>query len=188
MARKRLRGSRRMWRISLRAIVRMRRIMAGPPPRWPGRRRLRASPSARPAIRSLSSRGEPRAMIFRRIDDRQPMAALDFVHVVRRDEGRRPAGRKLVDEVPEVAPRRRIDARRRLVEEEDVGLVDDGAAEGETLLPAAAQLPGQGFLPADEAGHADDPRPSAPASGPAAGGGSRRGSRCSRSRSSRCKE
>ena len=46
---------------------------------------------------------------------------------------------ELADHLPEVAPRRRIDARGRLVEEEDRRLVQHGAAERQALAPAAGE-------------------------------------------------
>src|SRR5688500_19443565 len=44
-----------------------------------------------------------------------------LVHVRRRDDDREPVGAQRLQQVPELAPRHRVDARRRLVEEEYVG-------------------------------------------------------------------
>ncbi len=58
-------------------------------------------------------------------DERQAVALLGLVHVVRRDEhGHAAVGRQLVDQVPEQAPAARVDAAGGLVEEEQLGLVD----------------------------------------------------------------
>ena len=61
-----------------------------------------------------------------------------------------PSARKLVDQVPELAAADRVDARGGLVEEDDRRLVEDRAAQGQPLLPAAredgrrlAAVPGQ---------------------------------------------
>ena len=59
-------------------------------------------------------------------------AALGLVHVVRGDEQRDPLGRELEEQVPELAPRHRIDARGGLVEE------DRRAARASAPPPARA--------------------------------------------------
>ena len=66
-------------------------------------------------------------------------AALGFIHVVRRDEHGDALRRQRVDLVPEIAPRFRIDARRRLVEEQHPRPVYDAAAEVQAALHAAAE-------------------------------------------------
>src|SRR5690606_36227300 len=83
-------------------------------------------------------------------EDREAMAALGLVHVVRRDEdGRAPIG-ELEEALPELAPRLGIDAGRRLVEEDKLRIVDDGAREREPLLLAAAEAVGELAAPIDE--------------------------------------
>jgi hypothetical protein len=52
---------------------------------------------------------------------------------------------ELVDQLPEAAARQRVDARGRLVEEQDRRLVQHRAAERQALLPAERQLAGQRF-------------------------------------------
>src|SRR6266566_3907170 len=76
------------------------------------------------------------------VDVRHVHAAFRLVHVVRRHEQRRPLLGQLEEQVPEEPARHRIDARRGLVEEEDAGLVDQGAGEGEALLEAAGEAAG----------------------------------------------
>ena len=74
----------------------------------------------------------------------QPVEALGLVHIGGGDDDAhlRPARADRVDEVPELAARQRIDAGRRLVEDEKVGIVDQGAAEAQLLLHAAGELAG----------------------------------------------
>ena len=55
----------------------------------------------------------------------------------------RPARADRVDEIPELTARERIDAGRRLVEDEKVGIVDERAAEAQLLLHAAGKLAGR---------------------------------------------
>src|SRR5450830_825326 len=63
-------------------------------------------------------------------DEGEAVALLGLVHGVRRDEDRHPArGRELVDEVPEEAPPPRVHATGRLVEEEELRLVEQGRRE-----------------------------------------------------------
>ena len=72
----------------------------------------------------------------------QPVEALRFVHIGGGDNDAhlRPARADRVDEIPELAARQGIDAGGRLVEDEKVRVVDEGAAEAQLLLHAAGQL------------------------------------------------
>ena len=76
------------------------------------------------------------------------MAALGFVHVMRGDEKGEPLGGELMDLFPKIAPRLRIDARGRLVEQEQLRLVNEAGGEREPLFPAAGKLAGELLLPA----------------------------------------
>ena len=87
------------------------------------------------------------------VDDGDAVAVLRFVQVVRGDQHRRAAAGEVVDESPEPPPRQRIDAAGRLVEKDDRRLVQDGAAEPETLPPAARERAGQRRLAAAQARH-----------------------------------
>ena len=62
-----------------------------------------------------------------------------FIHVMGGDENRVSGRRELVDQIPKVAASNRIDARGRLIEKYDGGLVQDGASQGQPLLPSAGQ-------------------------------------------------
>ena len=79
------------------------------------------------------------------VDQPQAVAILRLVHVVGRHEDRDPPAGLLVDQIPEAAPRQRVDPGGRLVEKDDWGLVKDGAAERQPLPPAARQIPGRSF-------------------------------------------
>ena len=61
------------------------------------------------------------------VEDREPVAALGLVHVVGRDEDRRAALDQPEQALPEVAPALRIDGAGRLVEEQELGLVQGRA-------------------------------------------------------------
>ena len=76
-------------------------------------------------------------------DERQPMAALGLVHVVGGHHDGRALGGDRVDPLPELAPADRVDAGRGLVEEQQRRLVDGRAGQGQPLLPAARQGPGE---------------------------------------------
>jgi len=68
-----------------------------------------------------------------------PVAAHGFVHVVRGDEHRRPGCREREELRPEVAAALWIDPGGRLVEHEQLRLVNGGGREREPLFPAARQ-------------------------------------------------
>ena len=111
-----------------------------------GLRRLDLEP---PRVRRVH--GGQRLQLVRRAGDQELgqvevadlAAALGLVHVVRGDEQRDALGRELEQQIPQLAARDRIDARGRLVEEDDARLVHQRRAEREPLLPAAGQVAGQ---------------------------------------------
>ena len=88
------------------------------------------------------------------IDQRRPVAVLGFVHVMGRDQDRHAVAGEAVDEVPEAPPRRRLDARGRLVQEQDGRPVQHGAAKRQALLPAARKRSDQRLLAAVKPRHA----------------------------------
>ena len=81
----------------------------------------------------------------------EAMAALGFIHVVRGDEERQALAGELMDLLPEIAARLRIHAGGRLVEEQQLRLVDQARGQREPLLPAAGELPGELRLAAGQA-------------------------------------
>jgi hypothetical protein len=71
----------------------------------------------------------------------QAVAPLGLVHVVRRDEHGDAARGERVDLLPEFAPRLRVDARGRLVEQQQLRVVQHAGREREALLPATDSVP-----------------------------------------------
>ena len=74
----------------------------------------------------------------------QPVEAGRLLHVSGRHEYAHagPLGSDALDQLPELPARQRIDAGRRLVEDEQVRVVDQRAAQAEFLLHAAGELAG----------------------------------------------
>ncbi len=72
------------------------------------------------------------------IEDGEAVAALRFVHVVRRHEDRGAAIDQLEQAFPEIATALRIDCAGRLVEQQQLGLVERGGRKREPLLLSAA--------------------------------------------------
>ena len=75
----------------------------------------------------------------REIDD--ALAALGLVHVMRRDQRGEAFPGHVVDQVPELAPRLGVDARGRLVEQQQPRLMQHASGQRQALLPAARELP-----------------------------------------------
>ena len=72
--------------------------------------------------------------------DRDSIAVLRFLHEVRRDDDGDPLLGQRGDGPPEGATRQRVDAARRLVEEEDVRLVEKPRGHREALFVAPGQI------------------------------------------------
>ena len=94
--------------------------------------------------------GVPRDILARPLHDDMPVgeiddavAALGLVHVVGGDQHREALARHVVDHVPEFAPRLGVDARGRLVQQQQLRLVEHAGGERQALLPPSGQLPGQ---------------------------------------------
>ena len=84
------------------------------------------------------------------VHDRDAVAQpLGLLHVVGGQQDRAPARAKARDQIPELPPRLRIQARGRLVEEQQLGLADQRAGQRQPLALAAGELtdPGLGLLP-----------------------------------------
>src|SRR5205085_3053384 len=98
------------------------------------------------------------------IDDCHAVAEhLRLIHIVRREQYGASLTFQLDDEVPELAPRLRVESRRRLVEEEQLGITNDGAGEREPLLLSSRQLADARSAFLLELHHADDVVHRAPA-------------------------
>src|ERR1051325_4760972 len=80
---------------------------------------------------------------LRHVEIADGRAALGFVHVVRRHEQRHTAAGELEQQVPQLATRDRVDARGRLVEEDDARAVHERGGEREALLPSAGERAGE---------------------------------------------
>ena len=79
-----------------------------------------------------------------RVHGDDPVPLLGFVHVSGGDDDAHTGAARtdVIDQRPELAARQRIDARRRLVENEEVRLVHERAAEPDLLLHPARKLAG----------------------------------------------
>jgi hypothetical protein len=81
------------------------------------------------------------------VDDGDAIAqALGFVHVVRREEDRPSAALQVAEDVPHLAARLRIEARRRFVEKKQLRIAYQGRGNGQTLLLSARELANPGVL------------------------------------------
>ena len=96
------------------------------------------------------------------VHDRDPVAELlGLLHVVGGQDDRRTAGPDPADGVPEVAAGLRVEPGRRLVEEDDAGVVDQGQGDREALLLPARKLVDQAgalLLEPDHRQQVVDPR------------------------------
>src|SRR5437016_14449790 len=68
------------------------------------------------------------------------IAALGFIHVMGRDKKRHAFTGELEEQIPEFAPRDRIDASSRLIKKEHARPVHERARHGQPLTPAAGKL------------------------------------------------
>ncbi len=100
----------------------------------------RSSAGLRQEVRRRT-RGEDASGIHRH----QPVEARRLFHIGGGDDDAHagPPGADRIDQLPELAPRQRIDARGRLVEDQQVGVVDQRAAQAELLFHAARELAGR---------------------------------------------
>src|SRR5690606_19891408 len=74
------------------------------------------------------------------VDDQEAVAAVRVLHQVRRDQdGETVAVARLADVAPEVEARGRIEAGRRLVEEDEVGPVHQALREVDAALQSAGE-------------------------------------------------
>ena len=73
------------------------------------------------------------------VHGREPGVLVGFLHIGGRDHHAhlRPLSADAVDQLPELPPRQRIDPGRRFVEDQEIGIVDQRAAERQLLLHAA---------------------------------------------------
>src|SRR5207244_13504514 len=88
-----------------------------------------------------------------------PAAALGLVQVVRADEERDLLAGEGEEQVPELASRDRVDAGRRLIQEEDPGAMHQRRGQGEALLPASGELATESVPVGPDRRQADRPLP-----------------------------
>jgi hypothetical protein len=74
------------------------------------------------------------------VEEDYPVAALRFVQVGGRHQDRHPLRHHLVENEPEVPPGNGIHSEGGLVQQEDPGMVDEGAGEGELLLHSPGEV------------------------------------------------
>ena len=99
------------------------------------------STTCSPPIRAIRLRGGAQRDHLALVDDRHPVAEpLGLVHVVRRQDGRPAPVVEVADHLPELPARLGVEARRRLVEEKQFGVADQGDRHGQPLLLAAGKL------------------------------------------------
>src|SRR5579883_3508119 len=91
------------------------------------------------------------------VEESDGVAALRFIQVMRRDQDRGASLGDGVDKVPEAAAGQRVHARRRLVQEQDGGLMQQGHSKRESLALAAAQAAGARSFVAAKAGKRERP-------------------------------
>ena len=84
-------------------------------------------------------------------------AALRFVHVGRRHQDGDAVGEELGQQLPELTARHRVDAGRRLVEQNQLGLVHQRAGERQLLLHAAGEAIRQTVAERCELRHLEEP-------------------------------
>ena len=98
-----------------------------------------------PPSRAISSRGRAQRDDLALVDDRDAVAEpLGLVHVVGRQHDGAAAVPQVADDFPELAAGLRVEPRRRLVEEEHLGIADQGDRDGQPLLLAAGELLDEG--------------------------------------------
>src|SRR5262245_45406989 len=73
-------------------------------------------------------------------------AALRLIHVVRGDEEGDPLGAEIKEQIPQSPPRHGVNAGSRLVEINDLRVVEHRAAQCQTLLPASRELTCKAFF------------------------------------------
>ena len=91
------------------------------------------------------------------VHDREPVAQdLGLFHVVGRQQHRAPVGLEPADEVPQRPPGRRVEAGRRLVEEDELRVVDERQRDRQALALAARQVLAAGVAPLAELERVDE--------------------------------
>ena len=90
--------------------------------------------------------------------DEAAREALGFVHEVRREQDGLALRQELAQAVPDQVPRLRVEARGRLVEDEELGIVDERARERQASLHAARERADADVALAREPGEVEQTR------------------------------
>ncbi len=104
----------------------------------------------------LTCRGLARNQELSLVDEPDLRAPLRLVEVGRGDEDRHPFPQEVIEYPPEVPARHGIDAARRLVEEEDLGRVDERAGETQLLFHASRQIARETVLERGEVAESEE--------------------------------
>ena len=154
---------------------RARRRPAGPGSQtrhWPARRHdlaaaspggLAATARSDPGIAATISSGVPDGQRRPGVEHEHRRAPLGLVQVRRRQHDRAALGGRARDQPPQARPADRVDSGRRLVEDEQLRLVQHGGDHGELLPHPAGQLPGEPAGGRRQARPGPGTRPPAPA-------------------------
>ena len=115
---------------------------------------MKAESRSRAPVCASNSAGVPVASTLAGVHRYQPIELSGFLHVGGRyhHAHARPIRSDSINQLPKLAARQRIDAGRRLVENQEIRVVDQSAAQTELLLHAAGKLAGR---PVGEALQAD---------------------------------
>ena len=109
--------------------------------------------AARGQLRDLAAAG-PATSTSPLVQHDDAAAALGLVEIGRAEQhGQALLVHQVADDLPQLAPRQRIDADRRLVEQQQLGRAHQRAGEAELLLHAAGQPAGQPAAERPERGH-----------------------------------
>ena len=114
---------------------------------------MKAASRSRARVRAISSAGVPLARTRPASIATSQSKRLRLLHVRGGDQHahRRPPAADAADQLPELAARQRIDAGGGLVQDQQIGVVDERAAQPELLLHAAGQLAGRAIAKAARA-------------------------------------
>ena len=105
----------------------------------------------------MSACGRPKAIIRPVVHDRHPIAEpLGLVHVVGGEQDGAPVRLEAFDQLPELPAGLRIEAGGRLIQEEQLGVADQRAGQGQALLLAAGKRTHPGARLFLELDHGDD--------------------------------
>src|SRR3990172_3733259 len=77
------------------------------------------------------------------VHDGHPVAIFGFVHIMRSHKNRGAFFAQIIDRLPKMAAGNGIDAAGRLIEKNDLGIMDDGTGKRQALFPAQGHFAGE---------------------------------------------